>query len=69
MNDDFDMPEWLSSYANSSALPTGNKRLLNTLFTRLARLSSDEITLRANEIRRLMRNSGFAEIDENQNPY
>lgn len=66
MNDDFDMPEWLSSYANSSALPTGNKRLLNTLFTRLARLSSEEITLRANEIRRLMRNSGFAEIDENQ---
>lgn len=67
MSEDLSMPEWLNSYTASSTLPDENKRLLNTLFSRLAALNSEEVTFRANEIRRLMRNSGFADIDEQQN--
>ncbi|MFU1596606.1 circularly permuted type 2 ATP-grasp protein [Alteromonas macleodii] len=67
MSEDFTMPEWLSSYINSSTAADESKRLLNTLFSRLSGLNSDELSFRANEIRRLMRNSGFADIDERQN--
>ncbi|WP_159578100.1 circularly permuted type 2 ATP-grasp protein [Alteromonas sp. KUL106] len=67
MSEDFTMPEWLNSYTTSSTLPDENKRLINTLFSRLSGLNSEEVSFRANEIRRLMRNSGFADIDEQQN--
>ena len=67
MSENFTMPEWLNSYKASSTLPDENKRLLNTLFSRLSGLNSEEVTFRANEIRRLMRNSGFVDIDEQQN--
>lgn len=67
MNEEFTMPEWLNSYITSSSVPSESESLLNTLFSRLAGLNSDEVTFRANEIRRLLRNSGFADMDEHQN--
>ncbi|BFT29297.1 circularly permuted type 2 ATP-grasp protein [Alteromonas sp. D210916BOD_24] len=67
MNEEYPMPEWLNSYITSSTTPSENKSLLNTLFSRLAGLTSEEVTFRASEIRRLMRNSGFADMDEHQN--
>ena len=48
--EDFTMPEWLSSYINSSTAADESKRLLNTLFSRLSGLNSDELSFRANEI-------------------
>lgn len=61
------MPDWLSSYITSSTLPAQSESQLKVLFSRLVNMSSEEVTLRANEIRRLMRDNGFAEFDDLQN--
>ncbi|GFD88358.1 hypothetical protein KUL152_05840 [Tenacibaculum sp. KUL152] len=67
MNEEFVMPDWLSDFVATDAARPQSQNLFNALFSRLSGLTRDEVTFRANEIRRLMRNSGFADMDEHQN--
>ncbi len=55
------LPTWLKEYAEQA--PESIER--DGVFKHLAKLSEDELQLRAAEIKRLLRNSGFIEFGEN----
>ncbi|WP_051275260.1 circularly permuted type 2 ATP-grasp protein [Aestuariibacter salexigens] len=65
-NDPASLPDWLGNYIANTGAELLQDESTQALYDRLAGLNGDEVNFRANEIRRLLRNSGFAEADENQ---